>query len=318
MASLLEKKEGERMVDFFIIKEREVSIASNGSEYISFTLGKGSETIRARIWDVSAEQKELFMKRSVVKVDATVTMYRNQKQLTIQRIRLATDEDPIRVQDLLISGNISREDLWVELRMCIEEIQSPVLSRMIKSILAKKEVRDSLTTIPAAKQYHHAYYAGLLEHIVSLCQGSLQLLPFYPHVDKDCVLASCILHDIGKTKALSDPIAPDYTTEGELVGHVVLGIEMVNEAAYEAGISTNNEEVVAVKHCMLCHYSDNGEELGGTVLGKTAEAIFFSQLDQLDTKMNALLQVKDSAEDGWSYSPMLKRRVFLKEQNPKE
>ncbi|WP_236034974.1 3'-5' exoribonuclease YhaM family protein [Alkalihalobacterium elongatum] len=304
----MNKQEGERIVDYFIVRDRETSIATNGSEYISLTLSNKDGVIRAKVWDVTEKQKEWLIKRSMIKVDALVTFYRGQRQLNIQRVRLVTDDDAVELNDLLNHASIPREDLWQELRMFIEDIESETLCELIKTLLKKKDIREKLTTIPAAKQYHHAYYAGLLEHIVTLCHVSAQLLQVYPQLNKDVILAVCILHDIGKTKALSDPVVPDYTTNGELIGHVVLSIEMIIEGAIEAGISTDHHEVLAVKHCILSGHVQDSVQSG--VNSKTAEAIFFQHINKLDNQLNALFMIGNETNEEWTFSPMFKRRMY--------
>ena len=304
----MNKQEGERIVEYFIVRERETSIATNGSEYISLTLSNKDGIIRAKLWDVTEKEKEWLLKRALIKVDGLITFYRGQRQLTIQRVRLVTEEDAIEINDLLNHANIPREDLWQELRMIIEDIDSETLRELIKTLLRKKEIREKLTTIPAAKQYHHAYYAGLLEHIVTLCHVSAQLLQVYPQLNKDVIMTVCILHDIGKTKALTDPVVPDYTTNGELIGHVVLSIEMILEGAIEAGISTDDHEVLAVKHCILSSHVNDSLQSG--VNSKTAEAIFFQHINKLDNQLNALFMIGNEANEDWTFSPMFKRRMY--------
>ncbi|WP_209122146.1 3'-5' exoribonuclease YhaM family protein [Alkalihalobacillus sp. BA299] len=304
----MNKQEGERVVDYFIVKDRETSVAANGSEYLSLTLSNKSGSLRAKLWDVTEKQKEWLLKRAIIKVDGLITFFREQRQLNIQRVRLVTEEDEIDINELVNQAFIPREELWQELRMFIDEIDSETLREIIKTLLRKKEIREKLTTIPAAKMYHHAYYAGLLEHIVTLCHVTAQVLPVYPHLNKDVIIASCILHDIGKTKALSDPVIPDYTTSGELIGHVVLSIEMILEGAIEAGISTDHHEMVALKHCILSNYRQNYQTSG--VGSKTAEAIFFQHINQLDNELNAFFMIGNEACEEWTFSPMFKRKMY--------
>ncbi len=309
MKQIAEAIEGERFIGFFLVKELNHRTATNGSEYFDLTLGDRSGIITAKLWDVTEEQKSSISVKKVVKVDGTVTIYRNQKQLAIQRIRVAIPEDEVDIQSLIQTADVSREELWQDLRMMIEEIQSPTLHKLIKTILLSKETREALTTLPAGKKMHHSYYAGLLEHIVTLLHSATQLFPIYPHLNKDLVIATCILHDIGKTKELADPLVPEYTFEGELIGHIVLGIELVNDAALEAGISSRDEELVALKHCILSHHGDVDLGYGSAVSGKLPEAIFFHYLDQIDAKLNAMKQSYTASSEEWVYSPMLKRKI---------
>ncbi|MFN7250648.1 MAG: 3'-5' exoribonuclease YhaM family protein [Anaerobacillus sp.] len=309
MKLIKETCEGDRFFGFLLIKELHRKVATNGSEYFDIVLADASGIISAKLWDISEEQKATFSIKKIVKVDGIVSLYRQQKQLQIQRIRLSLPEDDIEIQTLIQKADVSREELWQELRMIIEEIQSPTLQKLVKTVLMVKETREALTTIPAGMKMHHSYYAGLLEHVVTLMQSALQLFPIYPQLNKDLIIATCLLHDIGKTIELSDPIAPEYTTEGELIGHIVLGIELINDAAKEAGISSRDEELLALKHCILSHHGDVDLGYGSAISGKLPEAIFFHYLDQLDAKLNAMkLSFKGNSEE-WVYSPMLRRKI---------
>jgi 3'-5' exoribonuclease len=309
MKLIKETCEGDRFFGFLLIKELHRKVATNGSEYFDIVLGDASGIISAKLWDISEEQKATFSIKKIVKVDGIVSLYRQQKQLQIQRIRLSLPEDDIDIQTLIQKADVSREELWQELRMIIEEIQSPTLQKLVKTVLMVKETREALTTIPAGMKMHHSYYAGLLEHVVTLMQSALQLFPIYPQLNKDLIIATCLLHDIGKTIELSDPIAPEYTTEGELIGHIVLGIELINDAAKEAGISSRDEELLALKHCILSHHGDVDLGYGSAISGKLPEAIFFHYLDQIDAKLNAMeLSFKGNSEE-WVYSPMLRRKI---------
>ncbi|WP_088103823.1 3'-5' exoribonuclease YhaM family protein [Halalkalibacter urbisdiaboli] len=310
MVSFLYKNEGDKLVEFFLIREREIKTASNGSEYANFTLERNMELIPARLWDITDEQKQLFQRKAIVKLEGIVTLYRQQKHLNIQRIRLSTEEDGVNITELISRKGVSREDLWHELRMSMEDIQSLTLQTLIKRLFSQKSIRDRMTTLPAAKMNHHYYYAGLLEHTVHITQSAYQLFPVYTKVNKDIVLAVCILHDIGKVKALSDHLSPEYTSNGELIGHLVLGIEMVNQSASEAGISIEHEEIVALKHCMLSQYGEHGP-----VMPKTAEAVFFYTIKKMNAQLNALDVISEQTNEAWTYSPMFKRKMYIQEND---
>lgn len=306
--------EGEVIVDFFYIREREVKQASNGSDYATFQLERNLQRIPAILWDLTSEQAQQFERHVIVKIEATVGFYRGQKQLTIQRMRLATKEDQIKVADLLSRDGVDREELWQELRLYMEEIESDALRKVIKEIFGHKSFRDRFTTIPAAKMYHHAYYAGLLEHVVQLARSAWQLLEVYPYLNKDVVITTCLLHDIGKTKAFLDATAPELTTEGEFFGSVSLSLEMITEAALRAGLDFNNDELIAVKHCVASQLGEVSQGYGSTASPKTEEAIFFSFLKQMNTQLNNVSMLKEQSPEKWAFSPMLKRRMFTKKQ----
>ncbi|MBM7096439.1 HDIG domain-containing protein [Bacillus sp. H-16] len=309
MGTIANVQEGERLVGFFLVKEREVRVAANGDEYIDLLLGDETGTIPSKMWDVNDQQKAAVQRKTILKIDGTVRHFRGKKQLQINRVRIANDEDNIDVQSLVQKSSTSREELWQDLRMVIDDIQNDVYGAIIRKLFGNKEIREAFTTLPASKVMHHAYYAGLLDHVVSLCHSTLQLLAVYPHLNKDLLLTTCLLHDIGKTRTIHDAITPEYTDEGQLMGHLVMSVEMINEAAFEAGFSIQNEEVVALKHCILSQFGDADKGMGSAVSGKMPEAIFFNAIEELDAKLNALQMNKGQSEDGWQYHPMFKRKM---------
>jgi 3'-5' exoribonuclease len=309
---LVQLQEGETVTDFFLIREREIKQASNGSDYANFMLERNLDVIPARLWDVTAEQKEKLKSKALVKVEGTVLVYRGRVQLSIQRIRLATEEDQVNVSELISRKGVQREALWHELRLMMEELQSETLRAIVKQLFSSRLLRERLTTIPASKSYHHTYYAGLLHHIVHVTQAALQLLPLYPKVNKDIVVATCLLHDLGKTEVFTEAVAPDYSTTGELMGHIILGLELVQNAAKEAGVPSHNDELIGLKHCIASQFGEVNQGFGSAVSPKTAEAIFFQHVKQMNTMLHAFEVMQERTTEAWTYSPMFKRRMYTK------
>ncbi len=311
MKYLMEYLEGERVIAFCLVKSKESGVASNQSEYLNLELGDRSGTIMAKLWDVSSELKEGIAVKSVVKIDATVQNYRGKKQLVIQRIRPASPSDEVVMESLIPISPVPVNELWEKLMMTVESLQSKTLQAIIKDALSDEEVSDRLRHYPAGVRMHHNYYHGLLEHIVSLLTAAERLLPLYPQVDRDVLYATCIMHDIGKLYELSDPIAPDYTTPGQLIGHLVMGAEIVSGICRKLDIPLGDAEVLHLKHCILSHHGEVENGWGSAVSGKTPTAVLFHYLDQIDSKMNALGQtLADAGEEEWSYAGVLRRKVW--------
>lgn len=312
MKYLLDYQEGERVVAFCLIKNKEAGVASNQSEYLNLELGDRSGTISAKLWDVNAEMKEWINVKAVVKIDATVQVYRGKKQLVIQRIRPAGASDEVQMESLIPISPVPVEELWTKLTHAVDSLQSATLKAIIQEALATEEIQDRLRHYPAGVRMHHNYYHGLLEHIVSLLTAAQSLLPLYPQVDRDVLIATCILHDIGKLYELSDPIAPDYTTPGQLIGHLVMGVEMVSGICRKLDISLGDAEVLHLKHCILSHHGEVENGWGSAVSGKTPTAVMFHYLDQIDSKMNALSQTLAdmTEEEEWAYAGVLRRKVW--------
>lgn len=311
MRYLLDYQEGERVVTFCLVKSKEVGVASNQSEYLNLELGDRSGTIAAKLWDVTPELKEAIQVKSVIKIDATVQVYRGKKQLVIQRVRLASPSDEVLMESLVPVSPIPADELWEKLQQAVRGIRSETLRAIVTEALADEEIGGRLRCYPAGVRMHHNYYHGLLEHIVSLLAAAERLLPLYPQVDRDVLYATCILHDIGKLYELSDPIAPDYTTPGQLIGHLVMGAEIVSGICRKRGIPLGDPEVLHLKHCILSHHGDVENGWGSAVSGKTPTAVLFHYLDQIDSKMNALGQaLAEMGDEEWAYAGALRRKVW--------
>ncbi|WP_232698190.1 3'-5' exoribonuclease YhaM family protein [Brevibacillus daliensis] len=312
MKGLADYVEGDRVIAFCLVKQRETGVASNQSEYMNLEVGDRTGTLSAKIWDVNDELKEIIQVKAVIKVDAQVQVYRGKKQLVIQRVRLATPADEVQMESLVPTSKYTQEEMWAKLEEYLTEIKSPVLQNILTYILKNDEVRERMVAYPAGVRMHHHYYSGLLEHVVSLLSLGKHLLPLYPHVDRDVLFATCILHDIGKLYELSDPIAPDYTTPGQLIGHLVMGTEMVTDACIKQNISPTDSEVLHLKHCILSHHGDLEMGWGSAVSGKTPTAVLFHYLDQIDSKMNALgnTLAEMPEEEEWHYAPVLRRKIW--------
>lgn len=304
--------EGERLVTFCLVRSREIGVTSNQSEYMNLELGDSSGSIVAKLWDVTEEHKQLIQVKSIVKIDAQVQSYRGKKQLIISRIRLTTPADEVVMETLVPTSKFTVEDLWGRLQETIRDMQSEKLVALIHSILSDEELFARLKSFPAGVKMHHNYYSGLLEHIVSLLEIAKRLVPLYPQIDKDVLYATCILHDIGKLYELTDAFAPEYSTPGQLMGHLVMGVDLVSEACRKLGIDPHDNEVLHLKHCILSHHGDLEFGWGSAVSGKTPTAILFHYLDQIDSKMNAVGQAiaDGEAEEEWIYSPALRRKVW--------
>jgi len=312
MRYLMDYDEGERVIAFCLVRSKEIGVASNQSEYLNLEVADRSGSLMAKLWDVSDELKTAIQVKSVIKIDAHVQLYRGKKQLVIQRVRLATPADEIAMESLVPVSSYPLVELWAKLQGYIGEIKSPVLQQVIQHMLADSERSERLRTFPAGMRMHHHYFSGLLEHIVSLLQAAERLLPLYPQVDKDVLYATCILHDIGKLEELTDAIAPDYSTPGQLIGHLVIGAERVHDACRELGIDPHHSEILHLKHCILSHHGDVENGWGSAVSGKTPTAVIFHYLDQIDSKMNALANTLNDAGEAeeWTYAPALRRKVW--------
>jgi 3'-5' exoribonuclease len=272
------------------------------------------------LWENAEAVSATFAQDDLVKVQARVESYRNKLQLSIDRIRRAEPGD-VELADYFPHTSENVEDLYQRLTAHAAAVGNPWLNGLLKTILEDPLVAPRFKRAPAAKVMHHAYLGGLLEHVVSLCDLCRMVAGHYRELDADMLMTGAILHDIGKLDELCYERAIHYSTEGQLLGHIVMEVEVVGR--YMDGIAGFPAELkTLLKHMLISHHGQY--EFGSPKLPMTREALVFSFLDDLDSKMGAARAAlaADSGEELWStYVQALGRKflrpeVFRKEDAP--
>jgi 3'-5' exoribonuclease len=295
---------------FFLVHEKEIRNTREGKQYLRLELGDRSGTIEARMWDQFEATAKEFGRDDFVKVQARVEIYRNKPQLALLQVRRAKPEE-VDLADFLPHTREDVGKLWAQLIEYANSIENPWLKQLVTGIISDPTVAACYKRAPAAKVMHHAYIGGLLEHVVGLCGLAKQVAQHYPELNADLLLAVAILHDVGKLEELCYERAIGYTTEGQLLGHIVMELETVTNAMNTiVGFPANLKSVV--QHLLISHHGQY--EFGSPKLPMIREALVFHYLDDMDSKMAAVRAslATDSGEDEWSaYSPALGRK-FLK------
>ena len=300
----------QNITTFFLVHEKEIRNTREGKQYLRLELGDRSGTIEARMWDQFEAIAKEFGRDDFVKVQARVEIYRNRPQLSLLQVRRAKPEE-VDLADYLPHTKEDIAKLWAQLLEYANSIENPWLKQLVDGIISDPTVAACYKRAPAAKTMHHAYIGGLLEHVVGLCGLAKQVVQHYPELNADLLLTVAILHDVGKLEELCYDRAIGYTTEGQLLGHIVMELETVANAMNTiAGFPANLKTVV--QHLLISHHGQY--EFGSPKLPMIREALVFHYLDDLDSKMAAVRASlsSDSGEDEWStYSPALGRK-FLK------
>jgi 3'-5' exoribonuclease len=295
---------------FFLVHEKEIRNTREGKQYLRLELGDRSGTIEARMWDQFEAIAKEFGRDDFVKVQARVEIYRNRPQLALQQVRRAKPEE-VDLADFLPHTKEDVGKLWAQLEEYANLIADPWLQKLVSGILSDPAVAACYKRAPAAKVMHHAYIGGLLEHVVGLCGLAKQVAQHYPELNLDLLLTVAMLHDVGKLEELCYDRAIGYTTEGQLLGHIVMELETVTKAMNSIeGFPPNLKTVV--QHLLISHHGQY--EFGSPKLPMIREAMVFHYLDDMDSKMAAVRASlgTESGEDEWStYSPALGRK-FLK------
>ncbi len=317
-ASVTDIKPGQKVKGLFCVASKALRTAKNGSPFLTLTLLDKTGNIEARIWDNAAALNSEFERGDILLVDAEATEFSGRCQLKINRFEKARHEEVDPAHFLPVSP-CDLDKAWRTCKKAMDELQDGTLAPLVKGIFRNRDTRDAFLKAPAAKKMHHAYIGGLLEHTASLVELTRQVVKKYGHLDIDLLLSGCLLHDLGKTRELSWSRPPiDYTDQGRLLGHISLGVQMVDQACMDLGIRTESERVCALKHIILSHHGKR--EFGSPVLPMTEEALVFHMLDDLDAKLNFLAGLKDSMEKGqghsWSgYQHLFERYFYLLPHN---
>jgi 3'-5' exoribonuclease len=298
---------------FFLVHEKEVRNTNTGKAYLRMELGDRSGTIEARMWEKFELPAKDVNRDDFVKIQARVEIYRNRPQLSLQQFRLAKPAE-IDIADFLAHTPLDVEEMYRQLLAYAEGFKNPWLKQLIFKILTDPQIAARFKRAPAAKVMHHAYIGGLLEHVVGLCGLSKLVAAHYPELDVDLLLATAMLHDVGKLDELCYERSVGYTIEGQLLGHIVMELETVAKAMDSIEGFPPKLKVV-VEHMLISHHGEY--EFGSPKLPMIREALVFHYLDDMDSKVAAVRSAMtiESGEEAWSaYSGALGRKFLRLER----
>ena len=307
-------KEEEIVQGLYMVKVKRVGTTKKGTPFLSLTLGDRTGEVEAKVWERADTLSPLFREGDVIHVQGRASSYRNQIQVTLSNLKVSEDRrgDP----DLFIESSARDvKDMMRALRKILKGIENHFIKSLIDKFLSDRVFITSFKRAPAAKNFHHSYLGGLLEHTLSVCQMGRYVVEHYPELDKDMLMAGAFLHDIGKIKELQFDRQIDYTDEGRLLGHVVLGVTLVDEKL--DGLKDFPEELaLRLKHLILSHHGQL--EFGSPKRPKFLEAYALHLIDDLDAKMNGLgrFMERDRKEGDWTDFNRLFDRYFLKGKIP--
>jgi 3'-5' exoribonuclease len=285
IADLAGLEENKPFDSIYLVLSKQHRTTRTAKAYISLILGDNSGQIEARIWDpldnrIAAD----FAKGDVVKVRGCSSKFEGVLQLKVDLLRKVAAEEFDRT-DLLPATTYDIAELWSKLELIVASFTDPDLKRLVVAMLADPSVRSAFIEAPAAKQLHHAYLGGLLEHVVSLLGLAERVVLHYPMLMRDLVLTGVILHDIGKIRELAWETGFEYTLEGQLLGHIQMGAAMI-EKAIDALPGFPPRLKTLVLHMILSHHGKL--EFGSPKLPMIPEALMLNFLDDMDAKMQTL------------------------------
>jgi 3'-5' exoribonuclease len=283
---------------FFLVLAKQQRMTKQNKPYLNLILGDKTGQLEARVWDLADSRiSKDFDRGDTVKIRGCVTRFDDRCQIKVEQLRKA-QADEVEKADLLPSTAHDVAVLWSRLEATVESIANPDLKRLLQALLADSAIAQSYREAPAARQLHHAWLGGLLEHVVSLLGLAERVASQYPLLDRDLLVTGVILHDIGKIRELSWEVGFDYTVEGVLLGHIQMGVDLVEKTI--AALPGFPERLrTLVLHMILSHHGKL--EFGSPKLPMIPEALVLNFVDDLDAKMQAVQsEFEKSAREGRS------------------
>jgi 3'-5' exoribonuclease len=307
--------DGNEIDDVYLVAEKQLRANRNGNLYLQIELRDRTGSIGARLWNAGEHLFRSFENSDFLVARGKVQLFQGALQVILSHIE-RTEVEKIELADFLPHTDKDVTKLLERLRGTLLRLGNPHLRALAELFLMDEEFIRAFSQVPAGVRNHHAYLGGLLEHVVTLMDAAQAVVPLYPGLDRDLLLMGVFLHDIGKVRELSFARDFSYTDEGQLIGHLVIGVEMLNEKAARTrdltGEQFPTELLFRLKHMILSH---NGTyEFGSPRLPMTPEAIALHLLDTLDAKVHSF--TRDIREDrnqtsSWTpFSQATQRRLF--------
>ena len=297
MKYIQEFRDGEHVAGVYLCKQKNSAVTKNGKPYDNVILQDKTGSIDCKIWDVGSAGISDFDALDYVDIVGEVSSFNGALQVSIKRARVA-DEGEYDPKDYLPVSERDIDEMYRELMGYVGEISNHYLKALLEEFFVKDEAFiKKFKSVSAAKSVHHCFVGGLLEHTVSVANLCKYYALKYPMLKKDLVITAALLHDVGKVKEFSSFPENDYTDEGNLLGHIVMGAEMVGQkAALIDGFPKSLEN--ELKHCILAHHGKL--EFGSPKKPALIEAVALNYADDLDAKMETFKEILNATtEQGW-------------------
>lgn len=294
MRFIADLREGDHISGIYLCKNKQNLKTKAGKSYYSMLLQDKTGTLDAKVWDLN-NGIEHFESMDFIKVDGLITSFQGALQVNVRRVRRIQEQE-YDIRDYLPTSQFDIEEMMKELVEIIQTIKNPYLKTLLDSFFVKdKEFIKSFKVHSAAKSVHHGFVGGLLEHTLSVTKLCDFYCKRYPILNRDLLLTAAMCHDIGKTTELSLFPENDYTDEGQLIGHIVKGTEMIHDRIRDI---PNFPQVLAneLKHCILAHHGEL--EYGSPKKPALVEALALNLADNTDAKMETMTEFFAGAMDG--------------------
>lgn len=297
MKYIKDYKDGDRVFDIYFCKFKSSAVTKNGKSYDNVILQDKTGTLDAKIWDPNNVGIADFEAMDYIEVYGEVTSFNGALQVNVKRVRKCEEGEYDESQYMPISKK-NLDEMYTELLKIIDGIQNTYLKKLLRRFFVEDETFASrFKRASAAKSVHHGFIGGLLEHTLGVTKLCEYYCTAYPVLNRDLLLTAAICHDIGKTREISAFPTNDYTDEGQFLGHIVMGSEMIGQKAREIpGFPPVLE--MELKHCILAHHGEY--EYGSPKKPALIEALALNYADDTDAKMETFTEILESTQEtGW-------------------
>ncbi len=302
-------REGDRISEIYLCKQKTSALTKAGKAYESLILQDKTGTLDAKIWDPGSQGIDDFDSLDYVCVTGDITSFMGQLQLNVKRVRVVTESeyDP---KDYLPVSQRDAGEMYQELMSYINQVKNSYLRKLLGIYFDDADFAKKFQFHSAAKSVHHGFVGGLLEHTLGVTKNCAYFASCYPILNKDLLITAAVFHDIGKLEELSTFPSNDYTDEGQLLGHIMIGAEMISDSARSIEgfpVKLRNELV----HCILAHHGEL--EFGSPKKPALAEAVALSFADNIDAKMETIREmfaaVPENSTEWIGYSRLLESNI---------
>src|SRR5713226_649736 len=294
----------------FVVISKQVKPKKTGEPYLALTLGDRTGHVEAKMWDNVEDALDAFEQDDFLKVKGLLNKYKNRFQITIHKLRRMSDSE-VDFADYLPKTTKDVDGLWRTLEDFVGSFQDAHLRSLVQAFMSDPEIAAAYRNAPAAKTLHHAYIGGLLDHVVSLFRSCDLVCRNYPQVNRDLLLTGAFLHDIGKIHELTYMRSFSYTTRGQLLGHMIIELEML-QAKLAQFPDFPSAMKTLLEHLIISHHGHY--EFGSPKLPMFPEALMLHYLDDLDSKMESMrahFEREADLDSPWtSYNPSLGRPLL--------
>jgi 3'-5' exoribonuclease len=303
-------KPGETVDDVFVLSEKNMAQKKDGKNYLNLTFMDRTGTLKGVLWENVEGAADRISAGDYVQVKGGVSEYRGTLQLVVRSVAQSAAED-VEPADFLPVTSRNIDAMFDKMQQITDSIKTPCFHDLFRLFWADAEMVRLFKAAPAAKKMHHAYIGGLLEHTLSMAILVDKIAGHYTGVDRDLLLAGAILHDIGKIREFEFSSHIDYTSEGRLLSHIVIGIQIIEEKIKRIK-DFPEEQAVLLKHLVVSHHGVR--EFGSPELPKTIEAVLLNHIDEIDSKVKGIREFMASEDPNaaWtSYHKLLDRHFYM-------